>query len=165
MSTDSTSAIEVTLRQRLLTFTPLSGDTLTTTLGVMDGGNGADGRLFWRRPPDNIDASAKPVRYGVLALKNRRRDAEQAERELAEFEVMLFARPDSQRAALEAAADVIEQAMLRYKDNSTGLMGVWAGLRNSLPPFPSPADRDVVQIQLVFTLVLWPAYKTQYHDQ
>lgn len=169
MST-STSAIEDTLRARLLTFVPLAGDGLVAVLGVATEGSGVDGKLYWRNAPDKIDSIGKnpvtgAINYGIMALKNRRRDAEQAEREMADFEVMLFGRPDKQKATLELAADIIEQAMLRYVDGTVGLLGCWGSLRNALPPFASPADRDVVQIQLVFTLVLWPAYKTQYHDQ
>jgi hypothetical protein len=31
-----------------------------------------------------------------------------------------------------------------------------------MPVFPEPADRDVVQIRCVYSLVIWPAYRTQY---
>jgi hypothetical protein len=37
--------------------------------------------------------------------------------------------------------------------------------RNTLPPFKEPADADVVQVMLEYTLRVYPAYLTQYHDE
>jgi hypothetical protein len=162
--TTSTTALQAQLRTRLLAFQTLDGDTLADTIGRTETGPGVVGRLYWDQAPQ-WSPTAIPPTWGVLSLKNRRRDAEQAEREMAELEVMLFGRPRTVLETLELAGDIIEQAMLRYVDATVGLVGCWGSLRNALPPFPAPADRDLAQIQLVFTLVLWPAYKTQYHDQ
>lgn len=169
MSTDSTSALEATLRTRLLTFVPLSGaGPVVDALGVSSG-SGANGNLFWGRVPDNIDqrisGSTDPFRWGVLRLKNRRADMENGERERMELEVMLFGRPWNQRVALETIADTMDAAMLRYRDADTGLVFKQDRTRHSLPPFKEPADSDIVQIMLEYTLVVWRADLIEYHDQ
>jgi hypothetical protein len=61
-------------------------------------------------------------------------------------------------------ADRMDQAMLRYTDAASGLVGAWGRTRQALPAFKEPADSDVVQIMLEYTLVVWPAYLTQYSD-
>lgn len=169
--TESTSDLETTLRNRLLEFVPL-GDagTVADALGATDGGAGSGGKLFWNRAPDNIDGratgSTAPTAWGVLRLKNRRLGGDHGERELMELEVMLYGRPQNQRALLEGIADRMDQAMLRYSDRTSGLVGTFPGrTRNTLPPFKEPAASDVVQIMLEYTLVVWPAYLIQYHDQ
>ena len=85
MSTESTTALEAQLRTRLLTFAPLGGEsTVADEIGSTETGSGADGKLYWDRAPDNIDATS-PIRWGVLRLKNRRSDMENAEREVVEL--------------------------------------------------------------------------------
>ena len=169
--TESTTDLERTLRTRLLTFVPLGGSgPVQDVIGATDGGAGADGKLFWDRAPDNIDGRAQgdtsPTLWGVLRLKNRRQGGDHGERDLMELEVMLYGRPRSQKAVMEGIADRMDQAMLRYSDRTSGLVGTFPGrTRNTLPPFKEPAASDVVQIMLEYTLVVWPAYLTQYHDQ
>jgi hypothetical protein len=170
VATDSTTALEAQLRTRLLTFEPLGGlTTVAAELGSTESGAGADGNLYWDRAPDNLDrtmaALSLPLRWGVLRLKNRRSDMENAEREVVELEVMLYGRPRNQKAVLEGVADRMDMAMRRYRDASSGFLGSIGKTRNTLPPFKEPADSDVVQIMLEYTLVLWPAYLTQYHDE
>lgn len=169
MSTASTTALEATLKERLLTFEPLGGGaTVADALGRTPSGSGQDGALYWERPPDNIDQTLKnaglPLQWGVLRLTNRRASDENAEREVADLEVMLFGRPRSRKAALEGIADTMDQAMRRYRDAASGFLGCVGRTRTTLPPFAEPADNDVVQIMVTYTLVLWPAYLTQYHD-
>jgi hypothetical protein len=165
VSTESTTALEAALRTRLLTFEPLGGEgDVAGELGSTVSGAGIDGKLYWDRAPDNI-TSTTPIRWGVLRLKNRRASDENAEREVADLEVMLYARPRSQKATLEGIADRMDQAMRRYRDMSSGVIGCVGRTRNTLPPFKEPADSDVVQIMLEYTLVLWPAYLIQYHEE
>jgi hypothetical protein len=168
VSTDTTSALEATLRTRLLTFVPLSGaGPVLDAIGTSEG-PGLTGNLFWVRVPDNIDKrlaqSTDPIRYGVLRLKNRRSDMENPERERMELEVMLYGRPNGQRVAMEAIADTMDAAMLRYKDADGGILWVEARGRQSLPPFREPANSDIVQIMLEYTLVVWRADLIEYHD-
>jgi hypothetical protein len=165
VSTESTVDLRAALRTRLLTFSPLGGGgPVSTALGGTASGSGQDGKLYWDRAPDNI-TDTTPIRWGVLRLKNRRRQTDNPEREVAELEVMLYARPRSLAGGLEGIADTMDQAMMRYRDMTSGVICSSAATRNTLPPFKEPADSDVVQIMLEYTLVLWPAYLTQYHDE
>jgi hypothetical protein len=169
VSTDTTSDLESTLRTRLLTFVPLNGaGPVSEILGTTGTGSGSGGKLFWGRAPDNIDGrlagSTDPIRWGVLRLKNRRAGMENSEREQMELEVMLYGRPWNQRATLEAIADTMDAAMLRYRDADSGILWIEARGRQSLPPFKEPADSDIVQIMLEYTLVVWRADLIEYHD-
>lgn len=160
----STATLIGTLRTRLLTFSRLQGDTLADILGRTDGGNGSDGKLYKVQAPDNITKPENgPSRWGVMALTNRRTNAENAERDLIDLEVMLFARPRSQQDAMEEAADACDEAMLRYTNFTNDAIGNWGRLRNTLPVMTGPADREVVQIRLVYTLVVYPDHLTQYY--
>jgi len=168
VSTDSTSDLEDTLRTRLLTFAPMTGADLATTLGATQQAGGADGALFWDAAPDRMTVAGSTTqavsRWGILRLMNRRSRTDGQEGEQAEFEVTLFGRPRSQKATLEACADLCDQAMLRFKSSfGGGLVGVWGRMRSTMPPFTGPADAEVVQIRVVYTLVILPAYLTQYH--
>jgi hypothetical protein len=166
VSTESTVDLRTTIRARLLEFTPLGGgETVASALGATPSGSGVAGNLYWDRTPDNITKtlvdSNLPIQWGVLRLKNRRSSDENAEREVADLEVMLFARPRRLAGAMEGIADTMDQAMRRYRDMSSGVIGCVGRTRNTLPPFKEPADSDVVQIMLD----LWPAYLIQYHEE
>lgn len=156
----STTALETTLRTRLLTHSRLGGGaTLADILGSQAGA-GADGKLYRIEAPDNVTSP-----YAVMWLKNRRTNAENAERELAELEVMVFDRPRAMQSRAESAADACDEAMIRYQEQiGDGLVGCWGRTRSTLPPMVEPADREVVQIRLSYTLVIYPQYLTQYAD-
>lgn len=158
--TETTTGLETALRSRLLTFEPLAGSPLATVLGITESGAGSDGKLFWDAAPDNIGP-----RWGILRLQNRRSSGDGWEQEVAELEITLFARPRSQKVTLELCADLCDQAMLRFRyTDATSVVGCWGRLRSTLPPFTGPADTEVVQIRLVYSLVFWLTYLTQYHD-
>jgi hypothetical protein len=170
VSTESTTGLEAVLRTRLLTFEPLDGSgTVASALGSTQTGAGADGNLYWDRAPDNLDrimaAQGDPLRWGVLRLKNWRDIPGQSEGKLTELEVMLYGRPRSQRATLQGVADRMDQAMVRWVDAENGVVASSTSTRNTLPPFKEPADSDVVQVMLEYTLRVYPAYLTQYHDE
>ncbi len=153
MATTSTTAIEDQLRTRLLTFEPMGGGSTLSTL--------LSDRLYITQAPDDVDQSA----WAVMRLKNRRTDPETAgERERAELEVQFFARPRSRESALNAMADVVDAAMLRYRDHSAGVVASQHRLRHTLPVMGGPVDREVVQIVCTYGLILWPTYLTQYND-
>jgi hypothetical protein len=78
---------------------------------------------------------------------------------------MLYGRPRSQRATLQGVADRMDQAMVRWVDAESGVVAASTSTRNTLPPFKEPADADVVQVMLEYTLRVYPAYLTQYHDE
>jgi hypothetical protein len=170
VSTESTTGLEAVLRTRLLTFEPLDGSgPVASALGSTQTGAGADGNLYWDRAPDNLDRimaeQGDPLRWGVLRLKNWRDIPGQTEGKLTELEVMLYGRPRSQRATLQGVADRMDQAMVRWVDAENGVVASSTSTRNTLPPFKEPADSDVVQVMLEYTLRVYPAYLTQYHDE
>lgn len=148
MSTASTDAIATTLRTHLLTFEPApDAGTLGDVLGE---------RLYRDAAPDS-----PTYPYGVMRLINRVVDgAYNGDRESMDLEVQLFHRPRRATATLETAADRCDIAMQRYADASDGLLFSRERTRDTLPPFPEPADREVVQIRLVYPLVAWPTYLT-----
>ena len=157
----STSAIEVTLRTRLLTFQRLAGDSLNAILGGSPDGSGIDGKLYRDKVPDNVTGP-----FAVMRLMNRRRDSENPQAELAELELQFFVRNWSNRGTLNDAADAADEAMANYRSvtDEAGVIAVWAARRSALGPWKEPADSDVVQILCVYTLRLWPANLVQYSD-
>lgn len=160
----STQTLLTTLRTRLLTFDRASGNTLAEILGSTQAGAGVDGKLYIVQAPDNVtDPAQSPSRWGIMSLKNRRSNAENAEKELVDLEIMLFARPRGQQMAMEDAADACDEAMHRWEDYTNDVIGVWGRMRNTLPVMVEPADREVVQIRLMYTLVCYPDHLTQYH--
>jgi hypothetical protein len=155
LDTSGTAALLKGLQQWLLAFVPkdVPADTLATRL------NG----IYQVQVPDNA-----PFPYGVLRLDNNvSHGAYNADRLTADLELQLYDRPREKLANLERSADVADMALLRFTTGSTPPgVGVVFGrdrTRNTLPPFPAPADREVCAIRLVFPLTIWPAYLTQYH--
>lgn len=157
----STAAIEIALRTRLLTFSRLAGDTLNDILRGTEEGAGTDGKLYREKVPDNVTGP-----FGVMSLKNRRRDSENPQAELADLEVQFFVRNWANRSTLNEAADAADEAMANFREVSdgAGVIAVWAAKRSAMGPWKEPADADVVQIMCVYTLRLWPAYLVQYHS-
>lgn len=160
---DGTVEIQNILRSRLLAFTPMSGDTIPALTGTMTTGSGSDGKLWWTEAPDGVDQTT-PAIWAILALKNRRPVPDIPEAYQAELEIMWFGRPRDVQDDVERAADVADEAFLRFRDVSGGLVAVFPAQRTTMPIFPSPADRDVVQIMQVFPLRLYPENQTQYAD-
>lgn len=155
----STVGIEDTLRTRLLTHERLSGATLATILGTAAGA-GSDGKLYKNEAPDNVTGP-----YAVMWFKNRRPTPDVAVRQTAELEVQIFGRPRSMQATCEEAADACDEAMLtEYTDVSSRVISCSGGLRSAMPPASEPADREVVQIRLVYTLIVYPENIAQYSD-
>lgn len=154
MDTTSTVAVYEGLRVRLLDFvpvapSPLAGGSLRSRGFKLFAGDFA---------PDKTDWSGA---YGLFRLVGMVTSTAGL-REAGQLEVMLFGRPrkvwDKQ---LEHYADAIDQAMKQFTDpRAGGLVFSRERSRDTLPPFPAPADREVVQIRLVYALVIYPQYLT-----
>jgi hypothetical protein len=157
--TNSQEGVKRALRNLVLDFQPLdgNGDPLGSPLRARYGGANARQLMF------DVLADNTPFPSGILRLINQHRDgAYNGERITADLEIMLYERNAVNAAALEADADVIEQAFLRYKDRTSGLIFSRQGRRDTLPPSVEPESRGMVQIRLVFPLVIWPRYLTRY---
>ena len=153
--TTSTDNLFTQLRTRLLTFAPLAGATLMTRLG----GTTLNNSRLWKDAPP--DSALYP--FGVMRIINRISEGRyNGEREQFDLEVILYGRPRSQAVSVEDAADVCDQAMLRYADGASGLTFSRERQRDSLPDLADPADREVVQVRLVYSAVVWPRMLTQY---
>ncbi len=149
MTTASTQSMMTDLRNRLLTFAPMSGSTLQTSLG---------GRLYVVQAPDDVTYP-----YAVMRLVDRRQtDGYGGFRESFEIELMVFDRPRSQQWRAEGIADVATQAFLGWDLASSGLMFSRHVRRVVMPPAPSPMDRELVQIVLFVPVVAWPVMLSQY---
>src|SRR5687768_10572906 len=103
MATTSMAAMLQQVRTRLLNFAPMGGgQTLATRL---------TSRLYIGRPPDSVTYP-----YGVIRFINGvRSGAYNGDRMSGDIELMLYGNAVSQAETLENAADVAEQALLRYK--------------------------------------------------
>lgn len=157
--TNSQEGVKRALRNMILDFQPLdeNGDPLGAPLRARYGG-GAGARMLFDALPDN---AAFP--NAIVRLINQDRDgAYNGERISADLEIMLYERDVVHAAELESDADVIDQAMLRYRDRTSGLMFSRRGRRDTLPPSAEPESRGMVQIRLVYPLVIWPRYLTRY---
>lgn len=152
MSTTSTQAMVADLRSRLLNFTPRSGSTLNTSLG---------GRLYTVQAPDNAEYP-----YAVVRLVDRRQtDGYGGLRETFELELSIFDRPRVQQWRAEGIADVAEQAFLGWSLATSGVLFSRHVRRVTMPPAPSPMDRELVHIVVYVPIVAWPVMLTQYVTQ
>lgn len=156
MTTTSSDLMHSQIRDQVLTFAPKGGGaTLNTTLG----GTGTnDGRLYKSQAPDTV-----LYPFAVMRLINRLSGGEyNGDREAFDVEIMLFGRPRSQGKTIEDAADVFDQALLRYRDSGSGLVFSRSRQRDTMPAPVDPADREVVQIRLAYQCKAWPLYLTKY---
>lgn len=155
MSTGTSDALSTQLRNRLLGFIPANPPLGYTSLNTRLGGaTPGAGRLWKDAAPDT---AAYP--FGIMRLINR---VSLNERERMDLEVVLYGRPRSQAVAIEDAADLCDAAMLNYRDPTSGLIFSHERQRDTLPPPTDPADREVVQVRLVYSLIVWPILLSQY---
>lgn len=151
MSDTGTIALQGLLITYLKSFSPKSG---ANSIGTMLGG-----RLWAIRAPDN---AAYP--FGVLRLTGREQFGDDASlREEGRIELQVFGRPLAQASTVEAVCDIAEAAFLKYSANYGGLFDVRAKVsRDTLPPPPSPGDREIAQARVLWSYSWWPDYRTQY---
>lgn len=146
-----TSLLYGVIRARLLTFSPKVGDTLQTRL---------TGGLHTHSAPDNAAGV-----YGTVRLDNRRTGQldDGALEEAGNLQVSLFGRDRSRLAAVEDAMDVVEEALLRWSTTSAGwFMTRSVASRITAPPYPSPANAEIVHVRGVWRYTWWPDYRSQY---
>jgi hypothetical protein len=150
VANEGTSHLLGALITYLLSFSPASGATITSTLG---------GRLYAIRPPDNASYP-----HGVLRLTGREESGDDSSnREDGRIELQLFGRPLIQSVAVEYAADVAEQAFRKYGADHYGRFDVRSRVtRDTLPPPPAPGDREIAHVRVLWRYTWWPTYRTQY---
>ena len=151
MNTSTTQGIIGDLRSQLLTFAPRTGEPLEDVLTA----------LYTVQAPDKLPENPYP--YGVIRLVGRQAtDGYGGLRETFEVELSLFDRPRSQQWRLEGAADTAQGAFTRWSLGTSGLLFSRHIRRVTLPPAPSPMDRELVQIVLFVPVAAWPVMLTQY---
>jgi hypothetical protein len=149
--TRSTTGLYAMLRDSMRAFTDPQARSLTTLQVPIYNGTGPS-QIDWSHP------------YGVCRLYNRATSGDtHGQRESMNMELAFFGRPRGTAAALvEQAGDVIDGWLLQYRSAAAGLAFSKGRTRDTLPPFADPADREVYQIRIVASLVVWPQLLTQY---
>jgi hypothetical protein len=169
MSVESTPAVLIALRDRALTFVPPSGPTLGAILGTLSAPlQGPYGlhpagapRFFQQVLPDGLPFSsidpARPQFY-ALGTMGTARPAEDSGGMLAfPWEVIVYARPRSAFAAVLRAGDLLYQAYLGWV-GAEGRVIAFPGTVGPLPPYPAPADREVVGVRYTGTVHTVPGF-------
>jgi hypothetical protein len=136
--------------RRLLDYQPAGEMPLNAVLG---------GRLYAFEPPEPAQFP-----FAVMRLFGRRTGGgdDGALREDGSLEIQFFGRPRGQSATVDLAADIAEEALLRwYAPEEGALMMRRLVSRETLPPFPSEANREIVRVRGVWTYTWWPQYRTQ----
>lgn len=137
------------IRTRLLTFDPTGSD----------GPLSLAGGLHTLAAPDN---AAYP--YGLLRLKAQRTGREDGDSSIeGRLEVMLVGRGRAQLGPLEDAMDIVTEALAKWSTDTVG----WLTMRDlenrlTLPPFPQPANAEIVQVHATWRYTWWPEYLMQY---
>lgn len=140
------------LRTRLLTFDPAGPDTGLQVL--------LSGGLHTVAPPDSATYP-----YGILRLMNRRtgRLDDAALEEEGEVELTVVGRHRNQLVTVERCVDIAEEALLRWSTGGVGSLMIRRVVgRMTLPPFPQPANAEIVQSRIIWRYTWWPDYRTQY---
>jgi hypothetical protein len=148
MTTLSTDALYVQLRNRLLSYVDPDGHTL------QDATVGIGGRLYRVRAPDNA-----LFPYGVMTLRQPQKpDGDGPIKLVMDLEVLLFGRQRATQATVEAYGDRAVQALETYRDGSSGLVFFESAYSETLPPFPAPADQDIVQVRVMARMHCYPLF-------
>lgn len=158
MGTLSTVALLETLRTRLLTFpSPAAPGTRKLSDILSD-------RLYFGAPPADC---AYP--YGLLRWNGRNAGAYRGVRMKGSLELVIVQRPANATEAklAEEAADLAQGALLQFSEGDTaaatsGGILVVEGSRETLPRPVDPVDQQTYTIQLVWDVVVWPKFLTQY---
>lgn len=138
------------IRSRLLGYTPTGGQqALTSSL---------TGGLYSLEAPDKATFP-----FGILRLQNRRtgNGDDGRLRERGTIQIILYGRPRADFDALETAMDVIENALYGWSDDVYGLLTVrGVEQRDTLPPYQSPDNREIISVRALWGYTYWPLYRT-----
>jgi hypothetical protein len=143
-STLSMAAFYAMLRNQVLDY--VDPDGYTNRAAVTD--------LYRLSAPDNASAP-----YGVLSIKSPQSVADQNHLKLAaDVEVMWFGRPRKTQPDIEALGDRTVQALLTFRNHTSGLTYFSSATSESLPAFSAPADRELVQVRVLARVQSWPRF-------
>ena len=137
------------IRSRILSFDPMGSDGVLTLAGG----------LHTLAAPDNA-----VFPYGVLRLKSQRTGRDDGDTSIeGRLEVMLVGRNRATLGALEDAMDIVTEALSKWSTDQAG----WLTMRDlenrlTMPPFPQPANAEIVQVHATWRYTWWPSYLMQY---
>jgi hypothetical protein len=137
------------IRNRILTYDPvgrLHVDQLLT------------GGLYTLEAPDKATYP-----FGLIRLQSRRtgQGDDGRLRERGEVHVMLYGRPRADLDRLELVMDVTENALYGWSGDVEGLLSIRAlTQRDTLPPYQSPENREIISVRGVWEYTYWPSYRT-----
>jgi hypothetical protein len=158
MSVATLSAIEQTIRTRLLTFVPTSASTLAVLLGSTTSGAGSDGKLYIDAPPDGLTGFYAVMRLVDMPVTGLDGGAMIK----AQCEVTIYGRPRSQASAVKRMGVVVMEAWKNY--SYTEVSGRCLAARDiataALIPYTDPADRDLVAFRLLLPFMATPSFLT-----
>lgn len=149
MTAAGASELDQVLRTRLLGFAPADG---TPPLAAQLAGD-----LWLDEAPDDVTTP-----YGVLRVLTAPTDGDAEIRKLLLIECMLYGRPSAQRPTLKRCGDVIEQALWKWIDTTAGVLVLTGTAVQSVPPFATPADRELVAVRVTATGYVYLTMLTQY---
>lgn len=150
MDTTTSAALYEGVRTHLLDYVPQG--PLASQQTLRQSGH----KVYADAPPDD---AAYP--YSIIRFMGMVTDTG-GMRERGQLEVMTFARPRKVWAAkIKTYCDIIDQAMHLLTDARGGALVLSrVRSRDTLPPPPSPADREVVQERQVYGVTVYPQYLT-----
>jgi hypothetical protein len=149
------------IRNRLLTFAPTGGGTtLAVRLGSTASGSGSDGKLFLNQAPDSLTGLWAVLRVvdapitgfdGGFLLR-------------ATAELIVYGRPRSAMASVEACVDVAVEAWHGWAYGEAGGHISATDPTNRFPiPYQSdPADRELCAVRVLLPFRCTPIFLTRY---
>lgn len=147
LDTNSLLGIFRLMRDRIMNFTPQGGGG---TIGSL-----LPGGFQYIQAADGLKTAHAVGRLGFRRENNGLRLE-------GTLEVQIYARPRSKQEDVEHIADLMQEALLQWADARSGVVFSGGDVRDSLPIFPDPADREVAGVRIVFDVVCWPYYLGKY---
>lgn len=146
-----TSRLYGAFRTRLLGYTPTGGQQAISAL--------LTGGVYSVEAPDNATFP-----FALLRLQNRRtgNGDDGALRERGTLQIIIYGRPRTDFDTIETAMDVMENALYRWNtDTLDGLLTVRTlEQRDTLPPYQSPDNREIISVRGLWNYTCWPSYRT-----
>lgn len=152
----STSDAYTALVNRILNYVPTGGNPEMPATSLA---NGAIGQRCWvLQAPDNAT-----MPYLTLRIASRRPKVDYSLGEAFSLEVDVWNRPrdKAHMLAAQAIADQVQAALIGYAEPTAPVEILGLELRQSVFYATSPADRDVIREQLVFSGFLGVTYVEQ----
>ena len=147
MSSESTASLMKQFVAAILAYSPepLTGGSTIADL--------TSSRVYIGRPPDGVLFPNIVVRLAAF-----RTDPDYSNRRATgTLECLVYARPRSKAEEAEEIADRLVQLLSQYRAVSRAIVFGAGVLRQSVPAFSDPADKEVVAVRVVADFVCWPA--------